>query len=241
LTDVTLITPEATANTASAATGVEGAAASAAVAGSPEAPQGSEAVEGEAAAAVVQGDGNEQAADGGASEGDSAQGGEDGKGEATGAPETYAEFTMPEGFQIDAEYGGELTTIAKELNLPQDKAQKLIDLGVKHAQALMTRMEAQQTTAKTQWAEEARHDKEIGGESFPVHMATAKKALVTFGTPELTGLLNATGLSMHPEFLRLLVRVGGAISEDTLVDGETGQGMGRSESDRAKRLYPNLK
>lgn len=238
MTDVTLITPEATDTTASAATGVEGAAASAAPAAAPEAAQGSEAGEGQAAAADGQGAGNEQATNGGASEGEGASASKDGTDAANGAPENYADFAMPEGFTIDADYGTDLKTIAKELNLPQDKAQKLVDLGVKHAQGVMTALKTNQDQAIAQWSAEAQADKEIGGESFAANMSTAKKALVAFGTPELTGLLNATGLSRHPEFLRLLVRVGSAISEDTLVDGGSSSGGGAGPRDHARRLYP---
>lgn len=146
---------------------------------------------------------------------------------------------MPEGFSLPPEMGTELTTIAKELGLPQDKAQKLIDLGVKHAQGVQKAMEDGLTAAKATWAEAARTDPEIGGDNFGPNMALAKKAMTTFGTPALTELLNKTGLSVNPEFLRLLFRVGDAISEDTLVEGDGGSGPA-VEKDRARRLYPNM-
>jgi hypothetical protein len=241
VTEVTLITPEAADTPAPAATGDQGAGASASAAAAPQAAQGSEAGEGDAAAAAGQGAGDDQAANGSVSEGAGAEGAKDGEGAATGAPEAYADFTMPEGFQIDAEYGGELSTIAKELNLPQDKAQKLVDLGVKHAQNVVAALKTQQTEAIAGWVDAVRNDPEIGGSGLTENMATAKRAVVAFGTPELVGLLNETGLSRHPDVVRFMVRVGAAISEDTdLVSGD-GNGAGPGQQDRAKKLYPNQK
>lgn len=209
-----------------------------------------EPVEGEAAAADSQGAADGASADGALSEGEQPEGKKDGEAEPPaaeapqGAPEAYADFTMPEGFQLPADIGGDLTTLAKELNLPQAEAQKLIDLGVRHAQALQGAMAETLSDAKAQWADAVRADAEIGGEQFPVHMATAKKALTAFGTPALTQVLNQTGLSLHPEVLRLLVRVGEAISEDADLitgDGAGGRARGRSEEERATRMYPKMK
>ena len=47
---------------------------------------------------------------------------------ATGAPESYADFTMPEGIKIDLAAMEKFTPMAKELNLTQDQAQKLVDI-----------------------------------------------------------------------------------------------------------------
>ena len=48
-----------------------------------------------------------------------------------GAPEQYAEFALPEGFQVDTAVMDEFKGLAKELNLPQATAQKLVDLQAK--------------------------------------------------------------------------------------------------------------
>jgi hypothetical protein len=199
--------------------------------------------EGEAAAAAGQGAGTGEAVqDGGKSEGQGTEGAKEGEGAANGAPETYAEFVMPEGITIAPELGADLIATARELNLSQEAAQKLADLGIKQAQAFQATLAKSVETAKAQWADAVRADVEIGGANLSVNMATAKKALVAFGTPELTGLLNQTGLGLNPEFLRLLVRVGAAISEDTLVDGDGGNGGGQpAVRDHAARMYPKMK
>lgn len=230
----------------------EGDAAPAAAAPAAAAPADTtlntpEPVQGEEAAAPGQGDDKGAAGDAGQSESQGTDGKKDGEAETSeddapqGAPEAYADFTMPEGFTLDGEFSTELTTLAKELNLPQDKAQRLIDLGVKHAQGITAALQESVTNARKAWADEVRADAEIGGANLGVHMATAKKALAAFGTPALAGLLNQTGFSQHPEFLRLLVRVGEAISEDTEIVTGGGADGGRAPKDHAKRLYPNLK
>jgi len=63
----------------------------------------------------------------------------------------------------------------------------------------------------------------------------AKKALDSFGTPELRTLLNESGIGNHPELIRFMVRAGKAISSDTFVAGERGAAGARR--DLASNLY----
>src|SRR5215472_12048080 len=46
----------------------------------------------------------------------------------TGAPATYADFTVPEGFTLDKDVAGEFGAIAKKNNVTQAGAQELVDL-----------------------------------------------------------------------------------------------------------------
>ncbi|HET9131900.1 MAG TPA: hypothetical protein VFO86_13180, partial [Terriglobia bacterium] len=45
-----------------------------------------------------------------------------------GAPEKYADFTLPEGFKFDDKTLEAATAVFKDLNLSQEGAQKLVDL-----------------------------------------------------------------------------------------------------------------
>jgi hypothetical protein len=155
-----------------------------------------------------------------------------------GAPEKY-EFKAPDGMALDGELMGEFEGIARELNLPQEKAQLVVD---KLAPKMAERMVAQQAQvvqqARTEWAETARADKEFGGDSLPANLAMAQKAMTTFGTPELRTLLDESGLGNHPEVIRAFYRAGKAISEDSrVVNGQ--QGNQPASRDPAKSLYPN--
>lgn len=154
-----------------------------------------------------------------------------------GAPEQYAEFTMPDGVEFDAELGGDLKNLAKEFNLPQDQAQKLADLGAKQLQRFQAAQADAVAQSREAWQSEARADKEYGGDKFDESLASAKKAVDAFATPELKTLLNQTGLGNHPELIRFMVRAGKAISEDRF-DG--GRGVTTSDSQStAQRLYSN--
>jgi hypothetical protein len=147
------------------------------------------------------------------------------------APESY-EFAMPEGVELDEKAAAEFSDIAKELKLPQDQAQKIVDMYAKRVQG---QVEAHKALVEG-WASTVKADKEIGGDKLPESLATARKAVDTFGSPELKSLLNTSGLGNHPEFVKLMYRAGKAISEDRfIVGGETGA----VNTDIAKSLYPN--
>lgn len=152
-------------------------------------------------------------------EGGDAEGkGTDPKGEQDkpqGAPEKY-EFKPVEGASLSDDVIGKFSAVAKELNLSQDAAQKMLD---KVAPAIA--QQQQQTVEKlsAEWMGQVKADKEIGGEKLDANLATAKKALDAFGNDGLRTLLKQTQLGNHPEVIRFFVKAGQAISEDTFVGG----------------------
>lgn len=146
-------------------------------------------------------------------------------------PESY-DLKMPEGVQLDSAAAEEFTTIAKELKLDQAAAQKLADVGAKMAQ----RQAEAHAQLVDSWTEQVKADKEIGGDKLDENLGIARKAIETFGSPELKSLLNSTGLGNHPEFVKLAFKVGKAISEDRFV---TGAPKG-SETDMAKKMFPSM-
>src|SRR5215471_1468131 len=50
-----------------------------------------------------------------------------------GAPETYSAWTLPQGYELDSGVSDAAGKIFKELNLPQEAAQKLVDFYSEHA------------------------------------------------------------------------------------------------------------
>lgn len=147
------------------------------------------------------------------------------------APDKY-EFNAPEGQYFDPEVLTAYTDIAKELNLPQDAAQKILD---KVGPALAEKQTRLIEQARTEWGDAAKSDKEFGGDKFDENLAVAVKAANAFGTPELRTLLNESGLGNHPEIIRFMFRTGKAISEDGFVPN----GRNSVATDPAKRLFPN--
>lgn len=155
-----------------------------------------------------------------------------------GAPEKY-EFKASEGKAFDAEVLTAFADVAKELNLTQDAAQKVLD---RMAPKMEARQAQQIEALRTQWADSSKVDKEFGGEKLSENLSTAKKALDQFGTPELRSLLNESGLGNHPEFIRFMFRAGKSISEDRYVGQANGaaptRGQPRDFASQAAFLYP---
>lgn len=151
-----------------------------------------------------------------------------------GAPEEYADFTSPEGMDLDTEVLGDLKSIAKELNLPQAQAQKIVDLGVR-----LQQKQAESWTAQIEkWVGEVKSDKEIGGDKLPENLSIAKKAIDSFGNPQIKALLDSSGLGNNPDVIKMFVNIGKAISEDGFVSGNKNAGTKQSLENR---LYGNSK
>lgn len=153
------------------------------------------------------------------------------------APDKYEDFNIPEGLEADTEALGEFSEVAKELNLSQEQAQRLIDLQT----GVMNRMqeaqkEAYETTVSG-WLTEAKDDKEIGGENFDANAAVARSAIEKFGSDKLVEALDLSGLGNHPEMIRFAYKVGKAISDDNIEIG--GQKKTSESKSLADRLYPN--
>jgi hypothetical protein len=149
-----------------------------------------------------------------------------------GAPEKYEDFKAPEGVTFDKDVIGKFSEVAKELNLPQDKAQLLLD---KMGPTIIARQAEQLKAVRAGWQGQAKVDKEFGGDKLTENLAVAKKAIETFGTPELRTLLDESGLGDHPEVIRFAYRAGKAISEDGFVAGRGG-----AKDTDARALYPGL-
>lgn len=136
-----------------------------------------------------------------------------------GAPEKY-EFKPAEGQELDTAALEQFEPIARELNLTNEQAQKMVDL---YGTKIMPMVQQQQAEAwqKTteQWAADVKADKEIGGDKLTANLSAAQRAFDLFGTPELKEYLEVTGLGNHPDLVKTFVKIGKAMSEDGMVDG----------------------
>jgi len=149
------------------------------------------------------------------------------------APEAY-DFKSAEG-KVQPAVLAKFEGIARELGLSQEAAVKLID-SVSPAMQEAANAQRQHTIAA--WENAAKADPEFGGDKLGENMATAKKALDKFGSPELTKMLNDTGLGNHPELIRAFFRAGQQISSGSFVP--SGQGQSKS-GDAGSKLYPTMK
>ena len=152
-----------------------------------------------------------------------------------GAPETYEDFTLPNGVEVDTKALEGFIPVAKQLNLTQTEAQALIDYESKRVEEFTSAQTASWNEMQTEWRTATQSDKEIGGPAFDQSLANAKKFLGAYGTNELIEALDATGMGNHPELIRAFSRAGKAMGEDNLAIG------GVSNTPRAPEdiLYPN--
>ncbi|ENM1056213.1 peptidase [Enterobacter hormaechei] len=136
-----------------------------------------------------------------------------------GAPEKY-EFKPAEGQELDTAALEQFEPIARELNLTNEQAQKMVDLYGTKIMPMVQKQQAEAWQKQTEgWAETVKADKEIGGDKLTANLSAAQRALDQFGTPDLKEYLNATGLGNHPDLVKTFVKIGKAMSEDGMVDG----------------------
>jgi hypothetical protein len=148
----------------------------------------------------------------------------------------YADFTMPEGMEVNAEMLDKFKPLAKEFGLDQENAQKVVDLA---ADLVKSTIDGQTEAMKAEvesWTEKAKNDPDIGGAKFEENLQTANKALENIASPEFLGFLKETQLGNHPEMIRIFYKIGTMISEDTLIQGDKKNVAG---DNFAKRHYPN--
>ncbi|MGS4494786.1 peptidase [Enterobacter roggenkampii] len=135
-----------------------------------------------------------------------------------GAPEKY-EFTAGEGVELDTEALKDFEPVARDLNLTNEQAQKLVDAYPKILAGVQQRQAEAWQAQTEQWAADVKADKEIGGDKLTANLSAAQRVLDLFGTPELKTYLNDTGLGNHPDLVKAFVKIGKAMSEDGMVDG----------------------
>ena len=153
------------------------------------------------------------------------------------APESYADFDLPDGIEMNPGYMEKLGPVFKELNLTQPQAQKLIDAHVGHVQATAGEGTKAFEKMKADWLQEAKTDSEIGGEKFKTTALNANKAVNELGTPALKELLKSYGIGQHPEVIRVFSKIGGFMGEDST--GSLRIGAAPEKKDTVQAMYPD--
>lgn len=178
--------------------------------------------------------------------GDPKQGDDKGKQQQQAkAPEKYEDFKVPDGMTLDVKAVELFTPIAKELDLSQESAQKLVDA---YAGVLNNTATAFQEQLKDEkfaleqvgqvlgqqrdsWGKALKTDKEIGGKDYDKNIQASQRAIARFGSPELKAILESTGLGNHPEFVRFCLKVGHTVTEDSTALGAPTNNGGRKATE----------
>jgi hypothetical protein len=171
---------------------------------------------------------------------------DDESGGSEGVPETYT-FEPPEGLELDEDTKGRIDAFAetaREMGLTQQQYQSLIEYDINRAQQLNDVAVEGWDRQVEEWRKSAKTDKEIGGEKFTENLKVAESAVKQFGDPDLRALLkspspeNPNGLAIgnHPAVLRFLNRVGKAIADPGLLQGDAAP----QTEGTLKRMYPSM-
>lgn len=173
--------------------------------------------------------------------------------ELNGAPESYESFQLPDGFVLEGDRLAMATDIAKELNLSQAGAQKLIDAYTKLAtddasglvdkvtgseELLAPILETAREQDKTKWGIELKTEL---GDQYEAQAALATTAVKAVNDPELLKEFDRLGWGNHPRLFKAFAFFGKQL-RDSPTDG-----LGRDASSAAddgkplaNRMYPDM-
>jgi len=124
------------------------------------------------------------------------------------------DLKMPEGIPFDEEMAKALAPDFKELGLSNAQAQKLVDKYIEVQSKRMSEQSEKWGETINSWIDEAKTDKEIGGDKWDATVSQGRRAVEQFGTPALREYLNASGGGNHPEMIRFMAKVGALLKED---------------------------
>jgi hypothetical protein len=166
-----------------------------------------------------------------------------------GAPDKYADFKTPEGFELDAEVAGEAGAIFKDLNLSQSDSQKLVDLYIKHAKNAFEQPFNAYMEKRQEWRDEINSDPEIGGSKLSGVKVSIAKLIDSFGDRKTAEAfreaMDYTGAGDNPAVVRGLYALSKHLTEGGPVrgggpstEGQRAPGEGRPSA--AQAMYPNL-
>jgi hypothetical protein len=164
----------------------------------------------------------------------------DEKSKADGTPEKYEDFKLPEGFKAPEGFQGEVSALAKDLGLNQEKAQKLANTLAEQNKSFVESINQTLDDSQKSWESQLAADKEIGGEKLDANLAVAKAGLKAFD-PEghFLSVLEQTKLGSHPAVVKAFYRMGLRVQETAVSTSSKGS-PANSASPVEKRLYPNM-
>lgn len=155
-------------------------------------------------------------------------------------PEKY-DLKLPKDVLVDEKMMEEFSSFGKENKWTNDTAQKVADLHLKAIGAFVNKMDAEFVNTVEGWHNELMNDKDIGGAKIDDSMTQARKVLAVAATvpgvkvDRLRADLEKTGMTTHPDMVRLFHYFGQFIGEDNkfIRGGTTSEG----EQDAATILY----
>lgn len=153
-----------------------------------------------------------------------------------GESEPY-KLTMPDGVEVDQALLDKISPRLKAKGYTHREVQDLANDLTEVRRAEVEKDNKQWANTITKWVDDAKSDKDIGGDKWDATVSSATRAVNKLGTPELREYLNASGGGNHPELIRFMSKVGAMIREDT--PPKDGAGGSSVPADPAHVLFPS--
>jgi len=170
------------------------------------------------------------------------------KPESVGAPEAYADFSIPEGHTLDTATIESATPIFRELGLSQDQAQKLVDFYSAKIGEINSQNEGFMEQMRTEWRNQLSADKEIGGklDAVKVDIGRALDRIPAEVRTAYKEAMDLTGAGDNPAIIKAMYSLAQLVNEGTPVRGDNPSPHGQSRTgvetrpSAASAMYPNL-
>jgi hypothetical protein len=146
----------------------------------------------------------------------------------------YSGLKLPDGYTADSPNIALLRELATAHKVPADALQAHIDaLAKADAEAAVTSQQALKAQVE-KWTAEVKADPDVGGAKYEENLAHARRWVKSYGGEELQALLDETGLSHHPGFLKALMLAGKDAGEAPMLRSDRSVAV-----DPARQRWPN--
>lgn len=164
------------------------------------------------------------------------------------APEEYVAFSVPEDIKLEGEDLIDFKSFAKEQDLTQEQAQKVLDFAGPKIKAMIEQPYREWNELQGKWQAEVKSDPEIGGTKYEQSVKEAGNVFVAGESNpfvksdgearSLREALNTTGAGNNPAIVRLFVKMGRLLAEPAHLRGKPAP---QSRQDAIlNSLYPTM-
>lgn len=164
------------------------------------------------------------------------------------APAEYTDFTFSEGMKLDEQGLKDFKTFAKEQDLTQAQAQKLLDFGSEKLKAQIEAPYRLWADTQKKWQEELKADPEIGGTKLKESIATSARVFqpsesnpfckTAEEAKALKDAINITGAGNNPAIVKVFVRMGELLKEPAHLQGQQKKSL--TVDEKLARMYPTM-
>lgn len=129
------------------------------------------------------------------------------------------EFDVPK--DISDEQLEKIAAYASERGLSNEDAQKLLDSQGEAVSEYKDGRQKAEDALTEEWGRELKNDSYFGGDDFDTNVELVRKVMDKYGDEGLRDHLEKLGTGNHPGFVKMLLRIGKASSNDSLIKGKT--------------------